>query len=150
MSNTNSTRRNCMDVLVSCLMDMTLQAQGRRALSPCSIVQRSSHRRQHTSVHVSTGVIGDTANKVRFIALLTSHLEAAGCEVHHASVDGDRLIVLTALGVADTCVASVLVGEDTYLLIMLTFLSDPEKYIKMLMPGHKINVTCTMYTPVQL
>ena len=87
---------------------------------------------------------------MRFIALLTSHLEAAGCEVHHASADGDRTIVLTALGVADTCVASVLVGEDTYFLILFTFLSDPEKYTKMLMPGHKINVTCTMYTPVQL
>ena len=47
--------------------------------------------------------LGNTANKVSFIALLTSHLEGAGCEVHHASADGDRLIVLTALDVADTC-----------------------------------------------
>ena len=36
--------------------------------------------------------LGNTANKVRFIALLTSHLEAAGCEVHHASADADREI----------------------------------------------------------
>ena len=81
--------------------------------------------------------LGNTANKVRFIALLTSHLEAAGCEVHHVSADADRLFVLTALDVADTCAASVLVGEDTYLLILLTVLSDPEKDIKMLMPGRK-------------
>ena len=48
---------------------------------------------------------GNTANKVRFIALLASHLEAAGCVVHHASADDapNRLIVLTALDVADTC-----------------------------------------------
>ena len=72
---------------------------------------------------------------MRFIALLTSHLEAAGFEVHHASAD--RLIVLTALDVADTCAASVLVGEDTDLLILLTVLLDPEKDIKMLMPGRK-------------
>ena len=60
------------------------------------------------NIHVSMSqqdFLGNTANKVRFIALLTSHLEAAGCEVHHASTDADsdRLIVLTALDVADTC-----------------------------------------------
>ena len=82
------------------------------------------------NIHVSMSqqeFLGNTANKVRFIALLTSHLEAAGCDVHHASVDADRLIVSTALDVADTCAASVLGGEDTYLLILLTVLSDPEK-----------------------
>ena len=93
-------------------------------------------------------LLGNTANKVCFIALLTSHLEAAGCEVYHASADADRLIVLTALDVAYTCAASVLVGEDTYLLILLTVLSDPETYIKMLMPGHKCHPT--RYTAVQL
>ena len=41
------------------------------------------------------------------------------------------------MDVADTCVASVLVGEGTYLLILLTVLSDPEKDNKMLMPGGK-------------
>ena len=45
--------------------------------------------------------------------------------------------MLTALDVADTCAASVLVGEDTDLLILLNVLSDPEKYIKMLRPGRK-------------
>ena len=45
------------------------------------------------------------------IALLASHLEAAGCEVHHASADGDRLFILMAAGVADEDVASVLVGH---------------------------------------
>ena len=36
--------------------------------------------------------------------------ESAGCEVHYASADGDRLIVLTTLGVADYDGASVLIG----------------------------------------
>ena len=56
--------------------------------------------------------LGNTANIVRSVALLASHLEAAGCEVHHASADADRLLVLTTVDVADTCAASVLVGED--------------------------------------
>ena len=65
------------------------------------------------SIHVSMSqqeFLENTANKLRFIALLTSHLEAAGCEVHHASADADRLIVLTALDVADMCAESVLAG----------------------------------------
>ena len=67
---------------------------------------RSSNRRQHTSVHMSQlEFLGNTANKVHFIALPTSHLEVAGCEVHHASAVADRLIVLAALDVADTCAA---------------------------------------------
>ena len=47
---------------------------------------------------------------MRFIALFASYRESAGCEVHHASAGGDRLIVLTTLGVADEDGASVLVG----------------------------------------
>ena len=38
---------------------------------------------------------------------------------------------------ADTCAASALVGEDTGLLILLTVLSDPEKYVDMILPGRK-------------
>ena len=38
---------------------------------------------------------------VFFFALLASYRESAGCEVHHASAGGDRLIILTTLGVAD-------------------------------------------------
>ena len=52
---------------------------------------------------------------MRFIALLASQPEAAGCEVslHHVSADGDRLIGLTAVGVdAEAGGASVLVGDD--------------------------------------
>ena len=49
---------------------------------------------------------------MRFIALLASYRESAGCEMHHASADVDRLIVLTTLGVADEDGAPVLVGYD--------------------------------------
>ena len=66
----------------------------------------------YSSAHVSIRVLGNTANMVRFIALLASYREYAGCEMHHASAGGDRLIVMTALAVADYDGASVLDGFD--------------------------------------
>ena len=47
------------------------------------------------------------------------------------------LIVLTALAVADSDAVSVLVGDDTDLLVLLIVLSDPVKDVKMIMPGIK-------------
>ena len=44
---------------------------------------------------------------------------------------------MTVLDVADSCAAYVLVGEDTYILILLTVLSDSEKDIQILLPGRK-------------
>ena len=49
---------------------------------------------------------------VRFVALFASYRESAGCEVHHASTGGDRLMVLKTLDVADYNGASLLVGCD--------------------------------------
>ena len=66
-----------------------------------------------------------------------THFAPGSCEVHHASADADRLILLTALAVADSDAVSVLVGDDTDLLVRLIVLSDPVKYVKMLMPGIK-------------
>ena len=56
--------------------------------------------------------MGDAPNMVCFIALLASYRESVGYDVHHASAGGDRLIVLTTLGIADEDAASVLVGYD--------------------------------------
>ena len=53
----------------------------------------------------------NTANNVGFVALLASHQEAVGCEVHRASADAGTLIVLTALVVIDA-------GYATYSLEM--------------------------------
>ena len=57
--------------------------------------------------------------------------------MHNASADADMLSIVMALDVVDTCAAYVLVEEYTYLLILLTVLSDPDKYINMLIPGRK-------------
>ena len=80
-----------------------LRSQHRRcrSMSQCRIMQRSSYRK-HTQVPISQKEFhGSTANMVCFIAFRDSHPEAAGCEGHYASADADRLIVLTASGVAD-------------------------------------------------
>ena len=54
----------------------------------------------------------DAPNMVCLLPLLASYRESAGYDVHHASAGGDRLVVLTTLGVADDDGASVLVGYD--------------------------------------
>ena len=71
---------------------------------------------------------------VRFIDLLASYPESAGCEVHHASAGGDRLIIMTTLGVADYDGASVLVGCDKPS-HNGDYHEDPEKHILIPMPG---------------
>ena len=103
----------CVRVAIKMDMDDALSATDAQYFrSPCRIIQRSYYRK-HTQVPLSQYELWrNTANKVRFIALLASHLKAAGCEVQHASADGDRLISLMALGFADTGGASVLVGHD--------------------------------------
>lgn len=79
----------------------------------------------------------NTHNKIEFITLLSSHLEAANCTVYHASADADCLIVNTAIRVANTGATSVLVGEDTDLLILMCALAKPDTEIKMFIPGNK-------------
>ena len=74
---------------------------------------------------------------VRFIALLAWYPESAGCEVHHASAGGDspdRLIVLTALGVADEDGISGWIRQN--LLIRVTVLKVPRNTFLLPMPGN--------------
>ena len=66
---------------------------------------------------------------VRFIALAS---ESAGWDVQHASAGGDRLIVLTELGVSDEDGASVPVGYDR---TMVTVLKVPRNTFLQPMPG---------------
>ena len=71
----------------------------------------------------------------RFIALLASYRESAGCDVHHASAGDDRLIVLTTLDVVDGRGAHVRVGEDTNHKIMVNVLNVPRNTFLLPMPG---------------
>ena len=60
-------------------------------------------------------------NKQRFIKLLSDRLEEVGCTTHHADGDADVLIVQTAVQSADRR-KTILVGDDTDLLVLLCFL----------------------------
>ena len=57
-------------------------------------------------------------NKQNFIQQLGNNLQAAGCEVFHASSDADVLIAQKAIEMANEQ-NTVLVGDDTDLLVLL-------------------------------
>ena len=59
-------------------------------------------------------------NKQRFINMLSKKLVEMNCETYHASGDADLLIVQKAVKSAST-VHTVLVGDDTDLLILLIY-----------------------------
>ena len=64
--------------------------------------------------------LSDSTNKQRFIKMLGEHLHLSGCQVFHAESDADLLIVLKAVESAETT-KTVLVGEDTDLLVLLLY-----------------------------
>jgi len=66
--------------------------------------------------------LSNKENKHRFIGLLRDHLERQGCLTEQATADADLLIVQTAV-TASECTPSptVLVGDDTDLLVLLCF-----------------------------
>ena len=67
--------------------------------------------------------LANKRNKQRFINLLSESLTEAGCKSIHASGDADVLIVQTAVKSATTS-DTVVVGDDTDLLVLLCFYSD--------------------------
>lgn len=64
--------------------------------------------------------LANKTNKQQFINMLGDHLEMSKCEVHHSPGDADLLIVQKAVESA-TKVNTVLVGDDTDLLILLCY-----------------------------
>ena len=64
--------------------------------------------------------LSDSTNKQRFIKMLGEHLHLSGCQVFHAKSDADLPIVLKAVESAETT-ETVLVGEDTDLLVLLLY-----------------------------
>ena len=64
--------------------------------------------------------LANKTNKQQFIIMLGDHLEMSKCEVHHSPGDTDLLIVQKAVESA-TKVNTVLVGDDTDLLILLCY-----------------------------
>ena len=66
--------------------------------------------------------LANKVNKQKFIALLGQELEKASCTVYHASGDADVLIIQKAAQSAET----ILIGEDTDLLVLLCYYTTPE------------------------
>ena len=64
--------------------------------------------------------MANKTNKQQLIKMVGDHLEMKKCEVHHAPGDADLLIVQKAVELA-TRVNTVLVGDDTDLLILLCY-----------------------------
>nr|XP_054767556.1 uncharacterized protein LOC129274841 [Lytechinus pictus] len=67
--------------------------------------------------------LANEVNKQRFINLLSKRLERAGCVTIHARNDADVLIVTTAVESARV-IDTILVGDDTDLLVLLIFYAE--------------------------
>ena len=77
-------------------------------------------------------------NKQKFINLLRDKFEAAGCSTDHASGDADLLIVQTAVNSARNN-TTVLVGDDTDLLVLLCYHADLNSHDIFFKPEPKQN-----------
>ena len=82
--------------------------------------------------------LGNKVNKQRFLNMLSSFLEKAGCTMIHAKGDADILIVKTAVESAKV-VNTVLIGDDTDLIILLCYHGDAIEKDLLLKPEIKAN-----------
>jgi hypothetical protein len=71
--------------------------------------------------------LANKMNKQRFINMLSDRLETKGCETKHAASDADLLIVQTAVASAAR-MPTVLIGEDTDLLVLLCYHASSEGF----------------------
>ena len=75
----------------------------------------------------------------RLIFMLSEELTKNNCETHHASGDVDILIVQMALLSTTTC-NTVIVGDDTYLLVLLCYHASLESHDLLFCPEPKKNI----------
>ena len=82
--------------------------------------------------------LANRQNKQQFIFMLSEALEKKNCETHHASGDADLLIVLKAVQSATTT-STVLVGDDTDLIVLLCYHANMEAHDLFFHPESKSN-----------
>ena len=91
--------------------------------------QRRSKGKASTTVTVAANMattikkdqfLANQKNKQQFIFLLSAELEKNSCNTYHATGDADLLIVQKAVQSATTS-KTVLVGEDTDLIVLLCY-----------------------------
>ena len=71
--------------------------------------------------------LSSVANKQNFIDMLSHYLQLAGCLTEHAEEDADLLIAQTVVQSAATK-NTVLVADDTDLVILLCYYADPDGF----------------------
>ena len=71
--------------------------------------------------------LSNPMNKQRFLSMLSKALQNVGCIAHHANGDADLLIVKTAVESPRTS-TTVLVGDDTDLLVLLCYHASEDGY----------------------
>ena len=81
--------------------------------------------------------LANVCNKEAFLKLLMKHLAACGIIVHQAIGDADTTIVKQAIQVAVSGTVSVIVGQDTDLIVLMIALTTDAVDVYMLIPGCK-------------
>ena len=82
--------------------------------------------------------LSNPKNKQRFLSMLSKALQNVGCITHHANGDADLLIVKTTVESARTS-TTVVVGDDTDLLVLLCFHASNDGYDLYFRPEPKAN-----------
>lgn len=67
--------------------------------------------------------LSNSSNKQSFINMLSRYYRKVGCQTHHSQADADLLIVQTAVASVRRA-STVLVGDDTDLLILLCYYAE--------------------------
>ena len=82
----------------------------------------------------------NTTNKQSFINMLSSYIQKVNCQTYHSQADADLLIVQKAV-VSARNVNTVLVGDDTDLLILLCFHTEMDAHDLVFQPEPRANST---------
>jgi len=72
--------------------------------------------------------LANKSNKQKFINLLIDKLEMAGCTTDHATGDAPDLLIVQTTVTSAKCIPTVLVGDDTDLLVLLCYHADMNTY----------------------
>lgn len=83
--------------------------------------------------------LSNSSNKQSCINMLSRYLQKVGCQTHHSQADAYLLIVQTAVGSARA--NTVLVGEDTDLLILLCYYTEMSAEELFFQPESRANST---------
>ena len=83
--------------------------------------------------------LANRRNKQQFIFMLSEELQKKNCKAHHASGDADLLIVQQAIKSATTT-NTVLVGDDTDLIILLCYHASLESHDLFFCPEQRKNM----------